>query len=446
MPIATPMSGDLTRSQFLQKRPAGHYQNYVNFVNKRRTARAAVAAADPLTSLISSLSINQTPAALAKSSAQSVSDALAERTAATQAAYKQQQTDLDRQATRAQGFAEAMGRLTAPDPAAIGAQYRESADRLRAYGTGLTGSVAEAQQANADKARAAVSQVLGEPADVHGYDPAALRNVAQMTNIVNPGETLEMQARDAVSRAAYGRAASGANVEAIAQGFVGKQGDLTKELTAKIAEIEATRPGLLRQELASEQGQARQNIATAISALALQGTNALKGAQTAATTAKTTGQKPGGGAAAGQWYNPITKAYEPLGTNTTVVSFNGKQTRVPVGYTVKHTKGGDVFVPPPKAASPGSAGTAAGKAKAVESAIKNASTDVYKVVDKAPFVEVTNGFALKNNLATVPIYKQLMSTAAARKSLLSRIPVNLRSNARVIAIVNQALASVGYKT
>ena len=93
---------------------------------------------------------------LRTSSSQSVADQIAAGIAANNAGIAAQNTQLGNQAQRAQGFALALAQATKPNPDQIQGYYQEAADRLRGYGTGLTGAVAADQQAETDATRAAV--------------------------------------------------------------------------------------------------------------------------------------------------------------------------------------------------------------------------------------------------------------------------------------------------
>jgi hypothetical protein len=218
-----------------------------------------------------------TPAQQAKLAAQTVADSIAQGNQQIDAGYRAQQAALAKQQERAHGFALAIGDLTKADPSSIAAQYREGADRLRAYGTGLTGTVAEDQQRNLDTARSAVSAILGPgsgsgPA-VQGYDPAALRNAAQMSGVVLPGSTLEKQALDAYIRASYNRAQTTSGIEQISSGYGQKINDITAEIAAKKADLAGQRPALVRQALESAKSSSRSDFATLLSALGLMSTD-----------------------------------------------------------------------------------------------------------------------------------------------------------------------------
>lgn len=234
-----------------------------------RTVRKVIGTTSPIASIMS-MYRSQSPAQLRKAAHSSVMDDINASIAANNAGISTQNALLDRQAKRAQGFASALGTLTKPDPSAVLAQYREAADRMSAYGTGLTGAVADAQTKANETANQNVHGLLGEGAPaVAGYDPAAIRNAATMTGVVIPGSELEQRALDAAARASYGRAASVSNVGQIAQEYLQKQDDLQNEIAGKNAALQAQRPILERQALAELQKGQRQDLATMLSAAGL---------------------------------------------------------------------------------------------------------------------------------------------------------------------------------
>jgi hypothetical protein len=319
------------------------------------------------------------PGQLAKTSAQTVADAIALQNAGIEAAYKTQREDLARQQLRAQGFATALGNLSANDPAQIASQYREGADRLAAYGTGLTGSVANEQQQQLDKARAGVAGILGPHASVAGYDPNAVRNVAVLGNVTHPATTLEANALDAFNRAGYNRNAQVQGVGAIAADYGQKINDIVQQIADKKAELEMQRPTMVRQELASETSASRQDLATLLQGLGLVGTQNLKAAQTASTKAgtsvKTSGTTPKGGTAAGFWLNPATGVREKVPGGTSIQKVNGVLTPVPVSsHIVTNKKTGVQRVVPNKV--PG-VKPPAGSTKHYQQTEKNGNTIIY---------------------------------------------------------------------
>jgi hypothetical protein len=188
------------------------------------------------------------------------------------AASALQRLQLENQAKRAQGFAQALGQITAPDPKAIADEYRTSADRLRGFGTGLTGAVAEAQQSNADRIADEVHRVTGGLGNVASYDIPNLRNVAQMTGVVMPASSLEEKAAGAYASANAERAGSVGSIGSIAQEYLRKLDELEADVGAKSTALAAQRPSLFNDALKAAQESARSNIATYIQARYLSNT------------------------------------------------------------------------------------------------------------------------------------------------------------------------------
>jgi hypothetical protein len=148
----------------------------------------------------------------------------------------------------------------------IADQYRQSADRLRGFGTGLTGAVEEAQRMQADKNAADVARVTGGLGSVASYDIPNMRNVAQMLGVVMPATSLEERALNSISSANATRASQVGGIGAIAQEYMQKGSDLDAEVAAKNAALQAQRPSLFNEALKSAQENARSNIATSIQA------------------------------------------------------------------------------------------------------------------------------------------------------------------------------------
>lgn len=264
----------LTRAQFLKtpaaKKPGASYGGYVNYVTKARTSRAATRASDPMAGFGQSL--GQAPTLAAGDVDAQITALLAGSRAATVTGQQQAQ----QQATRAQGFAKALADLTTPDAEATGAIYRQAADRLKGFGTGLTGAVADAQQAQAADTARGVATATGTQSRagglgvLSGYDPAAMRNVANYAGVTIPGSSLEQSAADAMVHAQAMRKADVAQTGQIAQGYLQKVTDLQNELAAKRMEIEGKRPDLYRQALTAREESARQDLTSRIQAASLQ--------------------------------------------------------------------------------------------------------------------------------------------------------------------------------
>jgi len=182
----------------------------------------------------------------------------------------------NQQAQRAQGFAQALAAATAPDPQAIANQYRQSAQFEQGLGTGLTGSLQQAQQQAADEA-AQRTAAVGAPAAPAagsapgtGYDPASLRNTLQYGSVVLPSANLADQAANAFAQAQYGRAAGAANVGSIAQQYLQQVANLHLQNQAQIAQLQAQRPTLALQARAQIIGQQQQALSSLLQGQYLQ--------------------------------------------------------------------------------------------------------------------------------------------------------------------------------
>lgn len=228
---------------------------------KKKAARTPM---DPWGSVLGSLTTGVDPKALRASATSDVTAQINAAAAANAAAVAGQKIQYANQAKRATGFASALANLTKPDTAAIADQYRQSADRLRGFGTGLTGAVAEAQQAQAEKNAADVARVTGGLGSVASYDIPNMRNVAQMLGVVLPATSLEERALNSISAANATRASQMGGIGSIAQEYMQRGSDLDAEVAAKNAALQAQRPSLFNEALKAAQENARSNIATSI--------------------------------------------------------------------------------------------------------------------------------------------------------------------------------------
>jgi hypothetical protein len=273
----------LTRRQFANsavgKRPDANYAHYVNFVTKKRAARAAAAMNNPLLGFQQAL---KSAPGQAKGDVKSQIDAaLAGYRATTKAAQQQAM----QQSTRAQGFATALAKLSAPSAEQTAATYNEAADRMRAFGTGLTGQVQAAQQAEAAQTAQDVARSTGGLGRLVGYDPEAARNAAQYSGVVIPGQSLVEQAANAKTEQRWLNAANAAGIGTIAEQYRQKTVDLQNKLAEQRAALEAQRPKLYSEALTARQTAARNNLSTLIQAQYL-------GSSLRKTAAEITGRDP----------------------------------------------------------------------------------------------------------------------------------------------------------
>jgi hypothetical protein len=279
--VPKPVPGFLTPSQFAKttagRKPGADYQGYVSWVRKTRNQRQnARLQADPYgynAALAQFRSTLLTPAQQSAQVAKQVNTGLSAALAQIASSYRASQQQTSNQATRAQGYAQALANMTATAPNQIADIYNQAAERLKGWGTGLTGAYAEAEQQANDRATAALA-ATGTPTatatgnlPVSSYDPAALRNVLQYTGVVAPGKNLQEEAANAAALARFQRASDVSQVGAIAQDYLQKGQALAAEMAGKKADLLATRPELIEKaaaELRSQTGQGWQSFLSAL--------------------------------------------------------------------------------------------------------------------------------------------------------------------------------------
>lgn len=459
----------LTRAQFgktdAAKKPGASYGGYVNWVTKTRTKRAAVRVAaekaNPFGALMQRYQAAiPTPQQQIAQAHQAVNQEIQAGLAGYRASSKAEQQVAENQAKRAQGFATSLANLTATAPSSVANEYTQAADRIRAYGTGLTGELGQQFQGSAD---AAAQHLANQGANVGGttvgsYDPASLRNTLQYTGVVLPGTTLEQQAAGAKGFAQTQRRAQTAQIGNIAQQYRQKKLDMQHELALRAQALQATRPDLYQKALAGLQAAGTQNMATLVSALALQGqqTGLIPGTQ-----------KP----QPGFWTNPVTGTVDkippdykvspdgthlvplpkPKPTPKPVVTglmpdgkkllpgywwAQGKGKGVPQTYDTKKfqlSPDGTKLIP-----LPGTTKTPAGTKPAdIQKIIDKAATEAGKKVLGAPYS--------KPSLTGLGKPRPLLSYAAAQTQLLQAyFPKKYWKNPQVLAKIADLLSSAGY--
>lgn len=243
------MANVLTRAEFAKtpaaRKPGASYGGYVNWVTKTRARRQATRASDPFGTAMSGLTASlQTPAQQQASVNQLVNSGINSGVAGINAASAAARTTAENQATRAQGFAAALAALTKDDPTAIRDTYMQQADFLKGLGTGLTGSLQQAQQQVAGEQQAKVA-ALGAPEIKQAFNPADLRSSLQYSGVVLPASDIAGQAANALQEAQSHRAADVAGIGDIAQSYLQKVADLKGADATQIAALQATRPDLL---------------------------------------------------------------------------------------------------------------------------------------------------------------------------------------------------------
>jgi len=204
-----------------------------------------------------------------------------------------ERTSVLQQQARARQFALALGSLRDIDQAQAGVLYTNAARDIQGLGTGLTGAVAEAQQrvADEDAARiAAATEGLGKAAPL---DVAGMRNVAQYTGVTLPSETLYGQAASQAALAKLRTDMGAQQIANIATDYDQKLQTIADELKREQGKLTSKRPSLYTEALQSVQGGQRQDVATLISALALQNALAKTPSEIAKTKAETAATKAG---------------------------------------------------------------------------------------------------------------------------------------------------------
>jgi len=255
---------------------------------------AVVPSGDMLSNLIKSYQASLPTAAQQQATArQSVNSQIQQALSGIQASTAEQVRAANRQSERAQGFAEGLRTLSPNMGAQIQSYYNDAAKQLGNFGTGLTGAVADAQQADADQAAQQVAQQSGGQGTVTGYSVPDLRNTAQYTGVSLPSATLVGQGANQAANTYLQNVANSQSIGGIAQNYIQQANDATTSLADQRAQLELTRPGLMQTALNSLSSNNRQDVATLISALALQGTNAQIPSKIAATKAGTTATKTG---------------------------------------------------------------------------------------------------------------------------------------------------------
>jgi hypothetical protein len=262
----------LTPAQFKKtaaaQKPGASYSGYRNWVTRTRASRAASRAPSVMPTFQGLLTPQQVAQAKATVDTQ-IGSSLAGMRASTRA----EQEQANRQAARAQSYAMALGSLTKNDPSQIADQYRASADRMKDYGTGLSGAALEAQQADSAQVADRMKN-LGIEKAPGSYDLNSLRNTALTLGTIIPGENTENEAARAFATAESARQGGIHQVGDIAQQYLAKTTDAQTALAAKRAELEGQRPQLIQSALTAASDNQRQQRALDVQIGTLQLQNA----------------------------------------------------------------------------------------------------------------------------------------------------------------------------
>lgn len=438
----------------------------------------------------------QTPAQLAAQNKAWIDASLKASQAATNTAYDQQSRLLGQQEHRAHQYAMALGSLRDMSGLQAGADYTNAARNIQGLGTGLTGTVADAQQAEADQAAqqiAAATQGLGQ---AKGLDVAGMRNVAQYTGVTQPATNLYEEAASQAAQARLNQDVRAQQIENIAGDFRAKAGDSASERAAKLAALAATRPSLYQTAMQQAQSGSRSDMATIISALALQNqtakvpseiaenvagakattSNAASTASNAdTTTAKVTGIKNGKLIGGFYWSAPGQKTAGEIPQGWRLYSEGDPTHHVIVPKGDFYFKGAGMtdpqpipqgWMPDPKDPShhkivrnpyafapsttkPPGGETKAQKTERIQGLVtKWASTiDDAMTSDESPYAEdVTNPILEQAGTAKPQwVPKPGMTYAKAFADIVKRLPPELRNNPQMIANINTSLKRAGFK-
>jgi hypothetical protein len=160
-------------------------------------------------------------------------------------ALTQGQRDIAAQQAASRGIIEAVGGLSANDAAQIRDAYAQAADRVAGMSGGLSGALRAAQE-QATAGGGDLIRTLGAPGGIQST-AADNASVSHFTGGVIPGTSLSHEAAASLANALARRQAGGAALADTADlaRFQGQQG--LQELRAKLADLEAQRPGMLAQ-------------------------------------------------------------------------------------------------------------------------------------------------------------------------------------------------------
>lgn len=396
----------------------------------------------------------QTPAQQAAQQNSLINASLAASKAATNAAYDQQSKTLLQQQARAHQYAMALGSLRDASGDQVTADYRNAAHDIQGLGTGLTGTIADSQQATANDAAQRIAAATGGHGVAQGLDTEGLKNIAQYTGVTMPSTDLYEEAASQAAQARLAQDMRGQQVENLASDYGTKVTDLASERAGKLAELAATRPSLYQSAITAAQSGNRSDLATIISALALQN-------QTAKVPSEISKNTATGKAATASGQAATTRAGVAVGKETGIIMVNGKPTLAGNHYWVGPGKTKTAVIPKnqmldprdptghtlkknPAAFAPASSGkTPADKTQALISTwSKTLDDDMFS--EGSPLThDISDAWEVAHNYAK-PSWKPTMSYAKAFSTLISRVPPTLRTNPQMIANINATLRRGGY--
>lgn len=402
--------------------------------------------------------------------------------AAAQASTKALQYQAQQQANRAAGFAQTIGSLRAQEGQQIYSDYERAAQNIQGLGTGLTGAVAETQQAAADKAAAQLAQASGGINTAgSSYDIGGLRNTAQYTGVTLPARDLYGEAANQAAGVRVRNAAATQHIQNISDDFLQKGTEAQKALSAKRIELEAQRPDLYFKAVKAAQEGRRQDMATLVSAFALQNTvdstqaeilntklqtqidNTLaqNKVKVDALTAKNKTQadkikalndtmkanatvaKAGVTVAATEGLGPkgnlLPGYYRPGGKGTVPQPYDTDK------YKIKQNADGTQSLAPlpapPSTARPSTAGK--WTPSKIQSAILSTNRQLPTAKVPGVYATITNANVVPYGIA--PIYKPKLPLAKAIAQLRLKYPKAIRNREEVTTAIREALGQIGYK-
>ncbi|HSV08535.1 MAG TPA: hypothetical protein VLI07_18610 [Candidatus Binatus sp.] len=202
-----------------------------------------------------------------------ISDQINLEIQAAQASALRAQRQLMAQQAQTASFAGGLSNLMRPGAGEAQAAFDQAANELKALGGGLTGAVADADTAAAGKISANIAAQtggLGGPAQ--GYSIPGLQATAQTTGVDIPAAGLHDQGASAYLAAEAERMRGTGTLANLAREYGGQIAQSIQDELQAERDIQAKRPSLITQQLESLQGNTRSNLATALQALALGGT------------------------------------------------------------------------------------------------------------------------------------------------------------------------------
>ena len=378
----------------------------------------------------------QTPAQQRTQARTLVNDALADQLSALRQTTRAAQEQANRQAGSAEAFAKTMAGYSQADAEALRNIQQGARTDLTAISDAVARATYGAQEGalTADQAyvnRIAPGGVMNAPS------PAAARQVALKLGSL-PADTAGVLGNAAYEGSLIRNMAERNQLAQMAGEYRRKTTDLQAELARNRMDLEAKRPALLREAVQSLRGERRQDLATILSALALQNTQtgtlgnlALGQSKVAADAAKAQadalaeqGLTPQGTLLPG--YYPTKAGPQPVPRGYT---WNGTRlVKTPAGYAPTGKAGST-----PKGATP----------KVAQQIVSKAQTDIRKVIRGQPYSRVVNPGEVFLDLP--PKYGPSMSYAQAKAKLLLYAPPAWRKDKRILNMIDDALRSVGYR-